>query len=53
MYIPESGDIVKSMNESTTILENSGTHTVKKVLTEDYIVKDIRQKIIGLNGDNE
>ena len=53
MYIPESGDTVKSMNASTTILENSGTHTVKKVLTEDYIVKDIRQKIIGLNGDNE
>ena len=48
MYIPQDGDEVYSLTEAVTVLENKETNTMKKVLTEDYIVKDIRKKILSI-----
>lgn len=48
MYIPEDGDEVASLTEETVLIRNEKTNTVKKVLTEDFLVKDIRSKIQGL-----
>jgi len=45
-YIPEASDTVVSMNETETVIQSANVE--KKVLTEDYIVKDIRAKILGL-----
>ena len=52
-YLPEQGDMIKSRNSNETILENFTTHKVKKVLTEDYIVKDIRRNISLLGKTEE
>lgn len=53
MYLPESEDKVMSMNEDFTMISNSQRNVTKKVLTEDYIVKDIRAKILELGNVNE
>ncbi len=49
MYQPSEGDEVVSMNENTTVIKNENTKTMKTVVTEDYIVKDIRERIMELN----
>ena len=46
MYVPEDGDEVSSLSENITIIKNG--NTVKKVLTEDYLVKDIRERLLDL-----
>jgi hypothetical protein len=46
MYVPEAGDEVSSLSEDVTLIRNG--NTVKKVLTEDYLVKDIRKKLLDL-----
>lgn len=51
IYLPEAGDIVKSMNLTETIVNNDRTHKIKKVLTEDYLVKDIRASLLNLGSD--
>lgn len=48
MYVPEEGDVVTSMDSERVVVTNESKHVVKKVLTEDYLVKDIREKIKGL-----
>lgn len=48
MYLPEPEDKVLSIGENTVIIRNNETHTIKKVLTEDFLVKDIRNKIGNL-----
>jgi hypothetical protein len=49
-YIPEKADTVISINESENIvmIGNSDKNITKKVVLEDYIVKDIRSKIKNL-----
>ena len=49
MYQPTEGDKVVSITESVTIIKNDENKTMKTVVTEDYIVKDIRNKIMELN----
>lgn len=51
IYLPEADDIVKSMNLTETIVSNDRTHKIKKVLTEDYLVKDIRASLLNLGSD--
>lgn len=46
MYVPEAGDQVSAISENVTLIKNG--NTIKKVLTEDYLVKDIRKKILDL-----
>ena len=46
MYIPEEEDEVVSISEDVTIIRNG--NTIKKVLTEDYLVKDIRSKLLNM-----
>lgn len=50
MYIPENGDHVVSFLESGKIvmIGNDDSRTMKKVLVEDYIIKDIRKHIKDL-----
>lgn len=48
MYFPEAGDTVKSMTLTETVIMNPETRKIKKVLTEDYLVKDIRRNILNL-----
>lgn len=48
MYTPEPEDKVISINPKETIIKNEKTKTVKKILTEDYLVKDFRKKIVRL-----
>jgi hypothetical protein len=43
IYVPDSSDVVQSINKNETVLINGST--VKKVYTEDYVMKDIRSKI--------
>jgi len=51
MYIPNKNDTVISVSDDITILHEG--NTTKKVLTEDYIVKDIRGRINAImSGDN-
>lgn len=45
MYLPETFDEVKSIDLKETHIYNSKTNTHKKVLTEDFIVKDIRGRL--------
>jgi hypothetical protein len=42
-YTPDSSDVVQNMSLNETVLINGGT--VKKVFTEDYVMKDIRSRI--------
>lgn len=53
MYIPKSGDKLKSIDAKETIIENDAEKKVKKVLTEDFLVKDIRSKIAGIEKGGE
>ena len=48
MYIPEKDDEVVSMDNDTVILKNAKDNIMKKVLTEDYLVKDFRRRISDL-----
>lgn len=48
MYIPSNYDAVVSMNENETII-NAGDGYRKTVLTEDYLVKDIRKKLLEMS----
>lgn len=48
MYRAEEGDKVSSMNLAETVIKNKSLNKTKKVLTEDYIVKDIRNNILNL-----
>ena len=48
MYIPEEGDEVSSMDAEKVLITNESQNVIKKVLTEDFLVKDIRRKIQGL-----
>lgn len=48
MYVPEEGDEVTSLTESVVLIKNEEENTIKKVLTEDYLVKDIRARIRNL-----
>lgn len=48
MYLPESGDVVQSIGSKEVLIKNDDTHTIKKVLTEDFLIKDIRQKLIEM-----
>lgn len=43
MYIPAEGDEVVSMTEGVTVVKSGNVN--KKVLTEDYLVKDIRSRL--------
>ena len=47
-YIPEDADTVMSINENTVMIGNSEKNITKKVVLEDYIIKDIRRKIKNL-----
>lgn len=49
MYVPEDDDEVVSMDTDTTLIKNKSKNVFKKVLTEDYLVKDIRSKILNFN----
>lgn len=49
MYVPEDDDEVISMDTDTTLIKNESKNVFKKVLTEDYLVKDIRSKILNFN----
>lgn len=51
MYMPEAGDVVSSMNLTETVVANHNTNKIKKVLTEDYIVKDIRKSLLNLGSE--
>lgn len=46
MYVPEEEDEVLSMDTGVTYVKNE--NTIKKVLTEDFLVKDFRRRIKGL-----
>lgn len=46
MYLPESGDKVVRIDLKETLIQNGNKQ--KKVMTEDYLVKDIRAKILEL-----
>lgn len=48
MYIPEENDEVKTLTESVVTIENPRKNVVKTVLTEDFLVKDIRNRIHAL-----
>lgn len=48
MYVPEDGDEISSINEEFVLIKNNSQNIIKKVLTEDFLVKDIRKKIQGL-----
>lgn len=48
MYIPTDGDNVISMDENVTVIRNTKENTIKKVLTEDFLVKDFRDRILSL-----
>ena len=48
MYVPEITDKVVSIGLKETLILNQSTNTEKKVLTEDYIVKDIRKRLSEL-----
>ena len=47
-YIPEDADTLISINENTVMIGNSEKNITKKVVLEDYIIKDIRRKIKNL-----
>ena len=49
MYVPEDDDEVISMDTDTTLIKNESKNVFKKVLTEDYLVKDIRSRIRNFN----
>ena len=49
MYVPEDDDEVISMDTDTTLIKNESKNVFKKVLTEDYLVKDIRSRILNFN----
>lgn len=51
MYRPAVDDEVISMNENETIIHSGNVE--KKVLTEDFLVKDIRNRLIGLFEERE
>ena len=46
---PEEDDEVISMDTDTTLIKNESKNVFKKVLTEDYLVKDIRSRILNFN----
>lgn len=48
MYVPEEDDEVISMDESQVLIKNTKKHVIKRVLTEDYLTKDIRRAILDL-----
>lgn len=50
MYVPEDGDEVISMNEEETIISSNGKRKI--VVTEDYLVKDIRKAILSLREED-
>lgn len=50
MYIPEKNDEVLSITENEVLIKNDEKKIQKKVLTEDYLVKDIRNRISELMG---
>jgi len=52
IYVPEEGDNVLSMNSDETIIKNESTNIIKKVVTEDYLVKDIRHRLLEIAGNN-
>lgn len=45
MYLPEEDDELISINEKDVMIKNDKTQTIKYVLTEDFLVKDIRSKL--------
>lgn len=49
MYRPEPEDEVKSIGIKETFIVNSSRNVQKKVLTEDYIVKDIRSRLCQMS----
>jgi hypothetical protein len=53
MYVPENYDEVSLIEGKNVIIKNNSKNIIKKVLTEDYIVKDIRGKIIELMEGNK
>lgn len=46
MYVPEDGDEVTSIGVNETLIRNE--NTIKKVLTEDFLVKDFRKRLGSL-----
>lgn len=48
MYVPEEGDEVISMDKNITLIKNPNDNVVKKVLTEDFLVKDFRRRLGSL-----
>lgn len=46
MYTPEPEDKVISMSESIVLIRNDKRNVIKKVLTEDYLVKDFRRRLV-------
>lgn len=46
MYVPEAGDEVVSIDSNVVTIRNLQENTIKKVLTEDYLVKDFRNNIL-------
>jgi hypothetical protein len=51
MYIPEAADNVESIDSNEVLIKNNENNTIKKVLTEDYLVKDIRRKLLEMRGE--
>ena len=47
MYLPESSDKVISIGLRETLIESA--NCIKRVLTEDYLLKDIREKLLKLS----
>jgi hypothetical protein len=47
MYVPEDGDEVISMDKDITLIKSEDGETIKKVLTEDFLVKDFRRRILS------
>ena len=50
MYLPESADVVMSFDSAAGLVTigNTETNVTKKVLMEDFIIKDIRRQIKNL-----
>lgn len=53
MYVPEEEDEVISIGEDTTLIKNKNNNVIKKVCTEDFLVKDFRKRLLSLNEGKE
>jgi hypothetical protein len=51
IYVPDSTDVIQSITREDAVLINGST--VKKVMTEDYVMKDIRAKLSCFGKINE